>query len=250
MLWNRLSQEITPGCEHLVEVLVRLAPEDERDRLLIDVATWILCPVPAFASGVANSLDGLKTPIDSSFERQLRNAFEYWTSGGTWCSEHKIRTYGGSCPECRLVVPCPRAAILRQLGRIGALSYDELASLLDDKQHAVASTAEKTVLNMASNDAAIVAHLLAEIGAGHLPSSWLEKVAALPAGVRDQNTANLIDLLKSLDKSVRCATLSILSGQWVRPADARPFAQMAIEDPEPAVRTQAVRTLRAISERL
>lgn len=248
ILLERLSKPLRPGCEFLFEALARLAGPGDRERVCNALVQGLWDDAPEIASGVAEAVVDSELLAEDEHTKILRSAYEHWTRRGTWCRRHKMVVKGDACPECNLVLESPRAVLVRELGRRGGWTADELLSMLDDRRSDVRDAARSLLAHRAGEDRDVLLRLLQRIEEGDVEIRLLHDLFGLPSVALKGVSDRLIEMARCEDARLRSSVTGNLAGGWIEKKAAISLAMQATADPDPAVRTQAVRTLRLLKD--
>ncbi|MDX6381998.1 MAG: hypothetical protein QOI57_3022 [Rubrobacteraceae bacterium] len=133
-----------------------------------------------------NRAEGSEYPLFQKLTPRLEDVLEYWTARGTTFKKHGGAIYGDHCPKCypehslvRTVLPSPREALVRQLGKAGLLTLDRLIELCNDQRDDVKQAAARLAATKAAEENTI-SDLLARVDPGELPDHILCEIVALP----------------------------------------------------------------------
>ena len=201
---------------------------------------------PELATGIAEHLTEFSPPLDTAVVGDLRMVLTHWTERGTRCSTHGAVANGGSCPECNIVPPSPRAAILKELNRLRAVPFDELVELCNDPCNDVSSLASSSIIEIAATDADTFAIVLDQIEKERISPRILDKLLKLPIEKGSPVARKVEKLLHSSDLRLRLATVGQLTGEWIEREAAIKYLLACIQDSEPRIRTLATRILRLL----
>lgn len=243
-LLARLRQPFTEGCEHLFRPLVALANSDQLtavwDVLRLGIQTGSL----AIAKGAAEALS--KSDLLKPKEAELHALLDHWTKCGNRCDRCVIQFAGKFCPKCHRGCPTPRAGLVRVLIDRHYLTVEELIQLCTDADSDVIKTASAALARIAVGKAELLRQILSDVNTGKAPNGILNDALALPASLLRPHRNLLKSLADSPTLSVRLAVIASLPSGWADTDLARKIAEAALNDPVPAVRTQAVRSLRTL----
>jgi len=254
-LLERLDGPPVSGFGYLFKSLAKLYSEADtttQERIVGALLEGILSSDPASASGAAEALEVLQLAANALLTQKLRAALEHWTTRGSWCDRCDRVVHDSSCPNCNRIPPNPRAVLVKELTRMGAMGADELLRLCEDKWHDVRDTAVESLAGLAANNAELLRGLLVRIKDG-LPGfdsstamNVLNALLALPAEVLKPAMSELLALADSTTPAVRARLVSALTSGWVDSSVTMAQVRQALSDPSPAVRNTATRTLRLL----
>jgi hypothetical protein len=220
------------------------ASEDERVRRVLLRGLW--AEDPEAASGVAEKLVESEVFDLDALAPELEMALEHWTERGSWCDKHRVAAHGSSCPKCSTVPDSPRAHLVRALAGTGRLGIERLVELSEDPRHDVRDAAAEALASSASDSRTMLEDLLGRVRRGELGVPVLTRILSLHLGrLREAKTA-LVDLLDAPSARVREEILEAMVGlRWIERDEAVALSVRSLSDHAPAVRDQAVKTLRA-----
>jgi hypothetical protein len=132
VLLSRLKRPIYAHHKCLFREIARLCRQEHRQIAIDCFFSWLDVDNPELATGIAEYLVEFDPPLGIETIEDLRRIYTHWTERGTKCDRHGTVVKGGSCPECSIVPPNPRSAILKQLNRLNAIPFDELVGLCGD----------------------------------------------------------------------------------------------------------------------
>ena len=247
ILLRRFSQPLTPGCEHLYPPLVMLARAADHGSVRVAILGGIEHQNPAIAKGAATSVLLKPDLFEGKDVGRIEQLLTHWTRRGTWCNRCRKAVLGSSCPSCNVVPPSPRAALVRILTILKALSHERLISLCRDDCSDVAEAARKGLVEIASSDGEKFRQLLDGIALEEVPIQVLEELLALPVDSLNPHAGAIAALAQSPSVPVRLSLLRSLPSGWASHALAHDILNAGLCDPDPAVRTQATRSLRSVS---
>ncbi|MCC7337311.1 MAG: NACHT domain-containing protein [Pirellulaceae bacterium] len=243
---ERLRSEIRPGYEYLVAMLLKNGATDEWDLLREDIPRWLVHEDPYFVSHVAECLAKHGENIPEYVAEVLSAIFNFWTEKGTWCRKHKIPTQGDSCPECNLVLPCPRESLLRLLFQAKLISSSELLPYLNDKQSDVTRVAKELFLQDAARNPALVGEALEQILVDGVPISFLHELSELSSDILSRSKCHFEKLLVSENGTFRRAALNNLGSTWLPRDEAVVWAKRFLDATSPTERVAATKVLRLL----
>lgn len=203
-----------------------------------------------------NRAEGSEYPLFQKLTPRLEDVLEYWTARGTTCKKHGGAIYGDHCPKCypehslvRTVLPSPREALVRQLGKAGLLTLDRLIELCNDQRDDVKQAAARLAATKAAEENAI-SDLLARVDSGELPDHILCEIVALPTEALHSAKDDLVSLLHSNCAHVKEVIMSALArGGWIDLIEAKALARATLRGDDPGVRDRALETLRTLGGR-
>jgi hypothetical protein len=243
---SRLERPISADHSCLFRVMARHCMDERRETVVKSFMSWLVVDDPELASSVAEQLKQFDPPLGVEAVQGLRDALDHWTRRGTRCEKHGALIHDRSCPECHVVPPSPRAALVKELNRLGGMPFEELTRLCSDQRHDVSDAAIAGVLGRASADDETFEKVLELIEARQLSPRILDKLLKLPIRSGSAVAKKAVALLHSSDVSLRLATIGQLTGEWIERDRAITYLRNSLKDPEPAVRTLATRILRLL----
>jgi hypothetical protein len=256
MLVDRLtSTPVVRGSKYLYGALAKLisAQEEKRRVEIIRVTLMGLMAGHADdAKGAAEALFEMRSDITPKVDEQLQKAFEYWSERGSLCSRCEIVVHGSGCPQCHIVPPNPRAAILKLQSWLGYVNTEELLPFCEDSDVDVSGEAYKALTSRASADRETFRSLLSTIKNGlesyHSSTALnlLNSLLTLPVDTLSAVEPELLSLTDSEIPAVRVRAISSLTGSWVNREVALERATAALKDEVPAVRNAGTKTLRLL----
>lgn len=246
LLLSRLDKPISADHACLFREIARLAQDEKRVPAVECFFSWLDVDDPELATGIAEYLAEFDPPLDTNVVDDLRNILAHWTERGTKCEKHGTVVRGGSCPECNIVPPSPRAALLKELLRLGAIPLDELIDLCGDPRHDVSELVKSVIVQRAAEDTDTFSDVLDHIEADRLSPRVLDKLLKLPIKQGGPVARKAENLLHSSDLKLRLATIGQLTGDWIDHELAIEHLRDCIRDPEPTIRTLATRVLRLL----
>ena len=246
LLLSRLDRPISAHHKCLFRDIARLCGEKRRHDAVGCFFAWLVVDNPELTTGIAEYLSEFDPPLDADVVEELRKMYVYWTDRGTKCEKHNTVVKGSSCPECSIVPPSPRLALLKELNRLGAVSFKELVELCGDPRHDVSDLAKSIIIEGAASNTDTFSDVLDLVESGQLSPRILDKLLKLPIQ-RDSPIAQKAKrLLDAPDLKLRLAILGQLTGDWIDREQAIAYLRSGIEGPEPVIRTLATRILRLL----
>jgi hypothetical protein len=242
----RLERPIHIGHKWLFVALARDSRSEQRARVQGCFSHWLTVDNPEVATGIAEAMSESDPKFGIEMVDGLRIAYEHWTRCGSRCEEHGTTILGGSCPECHVVPPSPRSALLKELNRLNAVSFEELVGLTNDARHDVSDLAKSSIVENAGLDEDVFCKVIDLVDAKRLPSALLGQLLKLPIEQGSVVAMKAERLLDSADVDVRLAVIGQLTGEWIDREHADEFLRRGLLDPEPAIRTLATRILRLL----
>ena len=219
------------------ELLISLKP---------DIAAWLRQPDPYFVVHIVEDLRAHVTSGDLELTDELRDAFQWWSSQGTWCREHKKPTQRGSCPECNLCLPSPKAELLSLLSDLHYFECAELFPILSDTNSDVERAAKIAVLNVLRRDGGSVLTVLDAISSEQIPTQFLNNFSELPATALKPHRAAFENLLQSPNKTIRTQAMHNLTSPWMSCEEAIVWAERFVAEENPSTIISATRILRQL----
>lgn len=246
MFLSRLDQPIYVIHKCLFREIARHCGEEHRQAAIECVFSWLDVENPELATGIAESLAEFDPPLGIEMVEYLRKMLAHWTERVSICDKHGTVVKGSTCPECCIVRPSPRSAILKELNRLGAVSFDELIELCDDPRHDVSDWAKSIVVELATADTDTFSEVLGQVEADRLSPKILDKLLKLPIKLGGPIAKEAERLLHSSDLQLRLAIVGQLTGEWIDREVAIKYLRTCLRDEEPTIRTLATRILRLI----
>lgn len=246
VLRARLDHPIGIAHACVFHEMARVCGLAHRDEAIECVLSWLDVDSPGLATGVAESLVQFDPMLTVEAVPHLRRAYAHWTERGTTCERHGEVVKGGSCSQCGSVPPSPRSLLVRELGRLGELSFQETIELTRDARTDVSRAAEALLLERAANDAATYRTLIGCIATAAIGHRILGPLLKLPIQKDSSIAVEVHRLLNSAHIEVRLATMSQLTGEWIDRELALTYLRAGVEDHEPSIRTLATRILRLV----
>jgi hypothetical protein len=243
---SRLKRPIYLAHKCLFREIARHCGEAHRQSVSDCFFSWLDVDNPALATGIAEYLDEFDPPLGVEKIVELRRILNHWTERGTKCETHGTLVKGGSCPQCHVVPPNPRAAILKELFRLDAIPPNELVSLCNDERHDVSELAKNIVVERATAKNDTFSEILDMIETRRLSPRILDKLLKLPIQQGSPIARKAERLLNATDLQLRLATIGQLTGNWIDREPAISYLRSSLSDEEPAIRTLATRVLRLI----
>lgn len=246
VIHSRLERPIHAAHKCLFREIARLGRQEKRATAIGCFFNWLDVDNPELATGIAEYLAEFAPPLGTDVVGDLRNMLEHWTERGTTCDTHGAVVKGSSCPECIIVPPSPRAALLKELLRLGAIPFDELIRLCDDPRHDVSGLAKSVLVERAAEDTDTFSDVLDHMEADRLSARVLDRLLKLPIKKGSPAARRAEKLLHSSDLKLRLATIGQLTGDWIDHEAAIEHLRDCTRDPEPTIRTFATRILRLL----
>ena len=248
VIHERLAENLSPGCGHLFEATARLASAREVDAARKRAAEGLFADDPAVAVGAAKALENMPIDGSSEFSTDLRRALDHWGKRGSWCERCDCKVTEGSCTQCSVVPPNPRARLVALLVRVDALTTEDLLGLAGDAWHDVRELINKSLAARAGEDDQTMRDLLDRIRNRTAPSGLLNAILDLPIEDLRRSSAFLIGLLSCENPVVRARIVSALGAGWLDHETAMYEAEQAASDPNPGVRSSAARAMRTLTQ--
>jgi len=243
---SRLERPIYVAHKCLFREIARQCGQEHRQSAIDCFFSWLAVDNPKLATGVAEYLAEFDPPLGVEEVAELRRLLDHWTERGTTCETHGTLGKGGSCPQCFIVPPSPRAAILKELIRLDAIPFDELVLLCSDERHDVSVLARNIVVERAAANIEMFSVVLDRIETNRLSPRILDKLLKLPIQQGSPIAKKAERLLHATDLQIRLAAIGQLTGEWIDRAAAIKYLRSSLSDEEPTVRTLAARVLRLI----
>ena len=243
---SRLERPLYAAHKCLFRVMAQHSQAEQRQSVVESFFSWLTVDNPELATGIAEYLSEFDPPLGFEVVGHLRESLAHWTERGTKCEKHNIAVKGSSCPECYVVPPSPRSAIVKELIRLGDVSFDELIELCSDPRHDVSDLAKGIVVERAAADTDTFSSVLDRVEADQLSPRILDSLLKLPIE-KDSAVAKKVEkLLHASDLGLRLATIGQLTGEWIDHDWAIEYLRTSLADSEPTIRTLAIRILRLL----
>ncbi len=248
VLLTRLRQPLTPGCEHLYTPLVELAQPADFGLVREALLSGIGHESPSIAKAAAEALLLKSDLVGGANAARIAEMLAHWTRRGSWCDHCQVAVFGSSCPSCHIVPPNPRAALVKKLIDLEVVTQDRLLSLCRDENHDVAKEARKGLVMIATSNEVTFRQLIDGIGAEEVPVQVLDELLTLPTDLLRCHIEAISALAGSSSVPVRLSLLKSLPSGWADHSLADTISQAGLRDPDPAIRSQATRSVRSLSQ--
>jgi hypothetical protein len=246
LLHSRLDRPISADHKCLFREIARLCGEEHRSRAVACFFEWLDVDNPELATGIAEYLSEFDPPLSADVVGDLRRMYVHWTERGTKCERHGTVVKGSSCPQCGTSPPSPRSSLLKELTRLGAVSFDELVELCSDPRYDISDLAKSIIIERAAADGDALSAVLDLVESDKLSPRILDKLLKLPIKKGSPIAQKAERLVHAPDLKLRLAVLGQITGGWIERDLAVTYLRSGVEDPEPTIRTLATRILRLL----
>jgi hypothetical protein len=235
ILLERLSKPLVSGCPYVFSTVNELASDCHREPLIEAMFAALHGDDADLAAGVAQVFAKLNPPLEAVYAGRLQRAYDRWLK----IDEPHPKDFG-------IIPPSPRAQLADQLNRMNQWTMDDLIVAQGDERSDVAEVARRALVKTATADETVFVDLLRRIVRGDVSIKLLRDLLAAPLDVLEARASEILGLLQCGNAKVRAVILGQLASSWVEKGRAIAELNTALEDPDPAVRTQATRTLRML----
>jgi hypothetical protein len=233
IILHRLEDELTDGCQYLLEKLPNISNEQYDDRICATLRKELTHPNVEIALGAAKGYAN-HHPAQAHLS-ELKNALIYWKE-----NEEPYPVKSGTVPAS------PREILVQVIDQLNGFTLSELAELCSDPRTDVQDLARDALLRLCKSDPSALNKVIDLIQQELAPISLLTKFIELPPEVLRSAEKQILALLDSSLPEFRAETLKILPGGWLADETARELAEKFLDDPDVHVRNQAVVALRKI----
>lgn len=233
IILHRLEDELTDGCQHLLEKLPNLSNEQYEDRICATLLKELIHPNVEIALGAAKGYAN-HHPAQVHLS-ELKNALSYWKE-----NEEPYPVKGGTVPSS------PRETLVQIIDQLNGFTLAELAELCGDPRTDVKDVARDAVLRVCNSDASALNKVIDLIQQEQAPISLLAKLTELPPKVLRNAEKQILTLLDSPVPELHTEILKILPGGWLADETAKELAEKFLDDLDVHVRNQAVASLREL----
>jgi hypothetical protein len=248
ILYNRLGERMSDGCEHLYGPMVRVAKSHEQLDLAVPRALDAVAQLdPRLAQAAAEALRILEGRVIAPHAGRIRALLDDWRSRTILCQQCGGLVFGTSCEKCHTVPATPRKDLVHLLSEVGVLSIDELVEFAKDKNLGAHEEARQALVRLAFESPD---QILGHIAAGTAPVSVLAEILSEPVEQLKRISVRLAALLHSSVAPVRERIVRSLDAGWLAGSEVSELAQEALVDNAPEVRSAAVELLRRRSQSL
>ncbi|MCI5121816.1 MAG: HEAT repeat domain-containing protein [Candidatus Electrothrix sp. AUS4] len=230
----RLEEELTDGCQYLLENLPKISNDQYDDRISTTLLRELTHPDVEIALGAAKGYAN-HHPAQAHLN-ELKKAFSYWKE-----NEEPYPVKTGTVP------PSPRETLVQVIDRLNGFTLSELAELCGDPRRDVEDVARDALLRLCKSDESALNDVIGLIQQEQAPISLLAKLTELPPEILRNAEKRILALLDSPVPELRTETLKMLHGGWLADETARELTESFLDDPDVHVRNQAVAALRKIA---
>jgi hypothetical protein len=244
---ERLSGDTSLIRGELFAPLLRLANTVEEEREALSYVLGELDAAdPSLAALAAKALRDVEPERIREHTEAILRSLARWRESGSWCSSCKqvVMTY--SCSRCHIVPPNPREEMLFLLAKAGSVTLSELLEIGEAKDSPERNVAVSRAASMAFEDdhsLESVINFVETRGAVHVLDALLVEFRQEMGRL----AGSLKKLLRVAFPDVRARVTRSLAQRWVPLPEGLKLANEAIGDPDPAVRSAAVETLRELN---
>jgi hypothetical protein len=247
LLYNRLGERLSDGCEHLYSPMLKTAKSPEQLARAVS-RTLDAVEEPRLAVSAAEALRSVDTDVLALYASRLRALLDGWRRRTILCEQCGKPVTATSCETCHVVPPTPLKDLVYLLSKAGALSTEELVEFAKHKDHGAQEEARKALVRLAFEKPSVLGQVLAEIKAGVAPLSLLLEILSQPVDQLKRVADQIRALLQSSSPPVRERVIRSLDSGWLTNEAARELARKALSDDAPSVRSAAVEVLRRQSQ--
>jgi len=248
IILERLEGDITLGCRWLYEFLPEFPEVILGPRLRKVYIRGLACEDARLVERVASGLSKFDEKELFTLVPTIESALERWTENRGLCKSCCIEINGGYCRNCYVVPDSPRPGLIQIMFKTGNLSFASLLLLCDDERHDVVEVAVAGLQKVLTDDGEKLLEVVNGLYQGTICTKALDASLGLPASALTIIKDKLIRLFQAQDVTVRLKMLSALVAfTWLSSQEAEGIARAALNDDDPSVRDQAVKTVRLIS---
>ena len=246
---GRFSKRLPAGCGYLYKPMLRAASNLEQIQLAVDTAlTGAALEHPRTAELAAEALRPVPRELLVPHRGRLRELLDLWKRRGSWCYDCERAVLETSCEVCHLVPPQPRGPLVYLAFKAGALDFQDLLELAQERGFKAADAAMESLAEWAFTDPKIMRRVIEQIDAESCPEQLIKEILGQPTDQLRKNSNELLTLLSSRSAVARARMIDSFSSGWVAADLAETRAKEALEDVSPFVRSAAARFLRTRSE--
>ena len=245
---GRFGKPLCPGCGYLYKPMLRAADNLEQVQLGVDTALdGAAFEDPRTAELAAEALRIVPKEVLLPHRSRILELLEVWKRRGSWCYGCERVVPGSFCENCRVVPPQPREHLVYLAFKAGALNFQDLLRLANERGFNSADAATKSLSQWAFTDPKIMRAVIEQIDAESAPNELIKEILGQPADQLRNNSHELLSLLSSHSAVARARVIESFSSGWVAANLAKASAKKALEDVSPFVRSTAAKFLRTQS---
>lgn len=230
-IYDRLRDDLSYGCDHLLLALPNLAaPVDARLLLALEAAFLHGLLETAMAAGKLAVQYASPDVLD--LLPILDRAAAHWK-----IKEKPYPKNGGVLPDS------PRAAIAEARAAIQAPTYENLKTHLTDTRSDMREFGSKTLVTSLSGQPQLALTFLADIEEGAVSADVLDKVLTSGVAWKAEPIAKVNYFLYSSATALRFAAMAVLRQEYCQPEVIRSQATRMTEDTDRQIKERAYRIL-------